>query len=83
MPFSSAHNLFGVEENDPRLIPAGFNEGGKAVYRFSFKTLSGGHNVTVRAPEIFIVADERTCGGVRDQRNWDQPWSSKCFVAAI
>lgn len=79
MPFESARTLFGIEENDPRLVPAGFLVRGDAAYRFPFKTLSGGHNVKVIAPEIYVVGNRQTCGGVRDQRHWDEPWTGKCF----
>jgi hypothetical protein len=81
MPLESAHRLFGIEESDPRLVPAGIRAAnGKPIYRYAFKALSSGHNVTVYGPEIYIVAGEKTCGGNRDLSDWK--WGTvgpKCF----
>ncbi|MDE2181461.1 MAG: retropepsin-like domain-containing protein [Alphaproteobacteria bacterium] len=81
MPFDAAHRLFRIEENDHRLVPVGARASdGKAVYRFPFTSLSGGHNVTVQDPEIYIVKGETSCGGTRDLNNWK--WgeaSTYCF----
>ena len=70
MPFETAHTLFGIEENDPRLIPAETRPVGEGkLYRFAFKSLSGGNNVTIDNPEIYIDTNQKTCGGARELRN--------------
>jgi len=70
MSFESARVLFGIAEDDPRLVRLGHGTSGAALYRFPFKSLSGGHNVTIDDPEIYIRAGEKTCGGIRDIDGW-------------
>ncbi len=71
MPAAAARMLFGIDAGDPRLVSAGPRSGdGKMLFRFPFKSLSGGHNVTVQDPEIYIVADGDRCGSARDLNAW-------------
>jgi hypothetical protein len=79
MSFESARTLFGIKEGDPRLVQAEFRVPGEVVYRFPFRSLSGGNNVTINAPEIYIIGNTQTCGGIRQQVRWTNTKVYKCF----
>jgi hypothetical protein len=81
MSASAARALFGIAADDPRLVPVGAHPGdGKKVYRFPFKALSAGHNVTVHDPEIYIIADVRRCGTANDLNPLSWDWGRPlCF----
>jgi len=69
MGLTVARMLLGIEEKSSSYTPADKTPWGKDTFRYPFKTLTGGDNVTINNPEIYVNVDEGVvCGGIAGRR---------------